>query len=79
MAIDLPAWFTSDGRSLSNCGGSVSVAEPMRSDEAVALAFDRCLEHVHRGAADEARNEQVGRRLVEALRRVELLQTAPRA
>ena len=49
----------------------------MPSDEAVALAFDLSLEHVHRGAADEACNEQVGRRLVQALRRLELLQQSP--
>ena len=45
-------------------------------DEVAVLAVQLRLEEVHRRAADEARHEQVGRRVVELHRRVDLLQHA---
>jgi hypothetical protein len=44
----------------------------LRHEVAVA-PLERGFEEVHGGAADEARDEQVGRRVVEPHRRVDLL------
>ena len=76
-AIGFPTWLASAGRACSTSGGSASVAVPIRHDEAVAFTLERPFEHVHRRTADEARDEEVRRTLVQALRRVELLQQPP--